>query len=187
MSPTADLVAFRYSSYDVPFWVRPNRLPQRWNRAYDGPTQYWSLTPDGAWAELVRSEGLRDEAELDLIRMPIWACRLSSMSLLDLSDPGVLRQYDLRPENLIADEWATCQQAGTKMRADGVRGILTPSAALAGATSLTLFGPRRAIALGCQPALASTIPASVVAIGRPPRNLLQRVIHRAAAGRLFDW
>jgi len=118
--------------------------------------------------------------------MPIWACQLSSMSLLNLADPAVLGRYDLTPEDLTADEWATCQQAGTRMRADDVRGILTPSAALAGATSLTLFGPRRAIALDCQPALASTIPASVVAIGRPPRRLVQRVIHRAAAGRLFD-
>lgn len=184
--PTEDLVAFRYSSYDVPFWVRPNSIAQRWNHAFEGPTQYWSLAPEGAWAEHIRANDLTTEAELDEVRIPIWACRLSSACLLDLRETGVRDHYGLTLADLTADDWSSCQHAAGVMRGDRVRGILTPSSALAGATNVTLFGPRRAIALDRQPALASAIPVGIVAIGRPPRGLLPRVIRRMNTGRLFD-
>jgi RES domain-containing protein len=181
-----DLVAFRYSSYDVPFWVRPNTLAQRWNLALEGPTQYWSLTPDAAWAELIRFNELTTEGELDNVRIPIWVCRLPSMGLIDLRQPDARDRYRLTISDLTAEDWSACQSAATAMRSEGVRGILSPSAALASATNVTLFGPRRAIALDRHPALASAVPASVVAIGRPPAKLVQRVIRRAYPSRLFD-
>lgn len=185
-APAEDLVAFRYSSYDVPFWVRPNTYAQRWNVALEEPTQYWSLTPDGAWAELIRFNELTAEDQLDEVRMPIWVCRLSSMGLLDVRELNVRDHYSLTPADLTAEDWSSCQRAATAMRADGVRGILSPSAALADATNVTLLGPRRAIALDRHPALVSAVPAAVVAIGRPPPKLVQRVIHRVYPGRLFE-
>lgn len=183
--PAEDLVGFRYSSYDVPFWVRPNTHAQRWNASLEAPTQYWSLTPDGAWAEHIRFNDIRTEAELDEVRVPIWACRLPSIGLLDLRDPGVRERYGLKHSDLTAAEWSPCQLAATAMRAHGVRGILSPSPVLADATNVTLFGPRRAIAFETRPALASAVPAAIVAIGRPPRRLVDRVIHRTSSQTLF--
>lgn len=178
-------MAFRYCSYDVPFWVRPNTRAQRWNVLLEGSTQYWSLTPDGAWAEHIRFNDIRTEAELDEVRIPIWVCRAPGLGLLDLREPDVRGRYGLTLRDMTDGDWGACQRAATVMRAEGVRGILSPSAALAGATNLTLFGPRRAIAYNRRPALASAVPAAVVAIGRPPTKLVDRVIKRTDPGRLF--
>lgn len=184
--PAGELVAFRYSTYDVPFWVRPNTEPQRWNRAGEAPTQYWSLSPEGAWAELIRSQHITDEQTLDLVRVTIWACRVPSLGLLDLNRAEGRARYELSEADLTADDWSACQRAAGQMRADGVRGIVTPSAALAGAQSVTLFGPRRPIAFDRAPRLASAVPTAVVAIGRPPRGLVDRVTRRFPSGRLFN-
>ena len=179
------MVAFRYSSYDVPFWVRSNSRPARWNLATEAPTQYWALTPDGAWAELIRQSGLTSEADLNEVRMPIWICRLPSMGLLDLRESGVRERYGLTLADLTSDDWSSCQRAASAMRSDSVRGIVSPSAALASTMNLTLFGARRAIALDRHAALASAVPSAVVAIGRPPQQLVGRVIRRTSTGRLF--
>lgn len=184
--PAGEFVAFRYSAYDVPFWVRPNTMPQRWNRAGEAPTQYWSLTPEGAWAELIRSQHITDEETLDLVRMPVWAGRLPALGLLDLNRAEVRERYGLTEAALTADDWSACQRAATQMRADGVRGIVAPSAALAGAQSVTLFGARRPIAFDREPRLASAVPTALVAIGRPPHGLMNQVIHRFVPGRLFE-
>lgn len=183
--PAEDLVGFRYCSYDVPFWVRSNARAQRWNHALQGPTQYWSSTPDGAWAEHIRFNAIVTEAELDEVRIPVWVCLLPSTGLLDLRDAGTRDRYHVTLADLTANDWSACQRAATAMRAEGARGVLSPSAALGEATNVTLFGPRRAIALDRRPALASTIPAAIVAIGRPPRDLVDRVIRASGAATLF--
>jgi RES domain-containing protein len=169
----------------VPFWVRANTRPGRWHVVGDPPTQYWSLTPAGAWAELIRCEGLTTEAELNDIRIAIWVCRLSSMGLADLHTPEIRDHYNLRLSDLTTDTWAACQQAGSKIRADGARGILAPSAGLPNAVNLTLFGPRRTIAFDRKPALASAVPSAIAAIGRPPKGLVDRVLRRTVSPTLF--
>lgn len=97
--------------------MRPNAHAQRWNVSLEGPTQYWSLTPDGAWAEHIRFNDLGTEAELDEVRIAIWTCRLSSIGLLDLREPDVRDHYDLTLGDLTADDWSACQRAATAMRA----------------------------------------------------------------------
>jgi hypothetical protein len=84
--------AFRWSDYDVPFWARGNTRPGRWHRVGDGPTQYWTLCPEAAWAELIRAENLQTEDELDLVRMPLWVCRIPATGLLDLSATRAIRR-----------------------------------------------------------------------------------------------
>lgn len=182
--PSEDLVAFRYCDYDVPFWVRPNTRPGRWHRVGDGPTQYWSLTPEGAWAELIRYEALTTEADLDQVRMPIWVCRVASRGIVDFRRATARERYNLTQDNITSDDWTTCQRAGAEVR-QGFRGVITPSAALPGATNLTLFGARRVIAFERVPALASAVPGAVVAVGRPPRGLVQRVQLRTMYPTLF--
>ena len=179
-----DLVAYRYCGYDVPFWARPNTRSGRWHQAATEPTQYWSLTPAGAWAELIRFEELSSEEELDQVRMPIWVCYLSSSGLADLRRPEVCRRFDLTEEDLISDDWQACQTAASDLRRE-FRGVLAPSAALPGETNLTLFGGRRMIDFNDDVALASAVPAAMVAIGRPPASLLPKVRRRHRHPTLF--
>lgn len=179
-----ELVAFRYCSYDVPFWVRPNTRPGRWHVAGAEPTQYWSLTPEGAWAELIRYEELSTEEELDEIRTAIWVCRIPCMGLVDLTNDEVRDGYKLAGEDLTTDAWDACQRAAVEICREA-RGVLAPSAALADTLNVTLFGPRRLIAFQRTPALASAIPGAIAAIGRPPRGLVGRVQRRAQYPTLF--
>jgi len=167
-------MAFRWTTYDVPFWARDNSRPGRWRRVGHPPTQYWSLTPEAAWAELIRHEGLYEEGELDLVRMPFWVCRIPKSSLVDLRFPEFQERYGLDAGDLIDDNWQACQTARDALESEA-RGVLAPSAALPEHANVTLFGARRAIGWSRQPILASTIPAALSAIGRPPEGLLAQV------------
>jgi RES domain-containing protein len=167
-------MAFRWTTYDVPFWARHNSRPGRWHRVGDSPTQYWSLTPEAAWAELIRHEGLYEEVELDLVRMPLWVCRLPKASIVDLHVPEHRERYGLELGDLVDDDWEPCQAARGSLEADA-RGVIAPSPALPEHANVTLFGARRTIDWTRQPVLASTIPAALSAIGRPPEGLLARV------------
>jgi RES domain-containing protein len=169
------ITLFRYTDYDVPFWSRPNSRPGRWHRRGDPPTQYWSMTPDAAWAELIRAENLRSEADLDLVRMPMWACRVPMVGLLNLTDIDVQDAQGVSEPELVGDDWAPCQALGGTIRAATGAGVIAPCAALDGHANVTIFGARRAIDWRDRPALARTVPAAVVAVGRPRAGLVDHV------------
>ncbi|MGE4425512.1 MAG: RES family NAD+ phosphorylase [Solirubrobacteraceae bacterium] len=174
----AELIAFRQTDYDVPFWARSNGFPARWNAAGDPPTQYWSLHPDGAWAEYLRQEEVGDEEAAGRIRRTIWSCRVPRGMFVDLREPETCETYGVAPEALVAPDWLPCQVLASRLRTDGCPGILSPCAALDGHTNLTIFGAKRAIDWQRRPALRSQIPAAVVAVGRPPAGLVERVERR---------
>lgn len=175
VSTAGSLTLFRYSSYDVPFWVKPNTRPGRWNLANEAPTQYWSMTPDAAWAELIRAENLQTEQELDEVRMPIWASRVPAAGLIDLGVDATRERLGTSLAELSSEDWASCQQLGRELRHAGHLGVISPCAALEGHWNVTIFGPRRQIDWRDRPALARTVPAAIAAVGRPPRGLLDRV------------
>jgi RES domain-containing protein len=175
--PQLNLVAFRWSSYDVPFWARPNTRPGRWNLADGTSTQYWSLTPEAAWAELIRFEDLQTEADLDLVRMPFWACRAASAMVVDLRRPDVREEFGIAEEQLISEDWSACQELSELLR-ERARGVIAPCAALPEHGNLTMFGARRAIKWDKSPALTSVLPATKAAVGRPPDGLIDRVRRR---------
>jgi hypothetical protein len=169
-----DAVAFRYANYDTPFWSRANTKPGRWHRAGEGPTQYWSRSPDGTWAELLRAENLRSEDEVALVRMRIWAAAMRH-TVVDYSEFGKAERAGLAPDALVDDDYERCQREGRRLRALGYAGVLAPSAALPGSMNLTLFGARSIAAWGAPTVLASSIAATTVAIGSPRDGLTGRV------------
>lgn len=177
LEPPAEVIAFRWCTYDVPFWVRENRRAGRWNLDGDASTQYWSLSPEAAWAELIRHENLRSEEDLDLVRVPFWVCRVRAALLIDLGLSEVRERNGITTDQLISEDWSPCQQLAPHLRVNW-DGVISPSAALPGEANLTLFGPRRAIGWSSRPALASALPTSRVAVGRPPPGLLPRVVYR---------
>jgi RES domain-containing protein len=171
----AELIAFRQTDYDMPFWARDNTYPGRFNAAGDPPTQYWALHPDAAWAELLRQEEVGDEATVALVRRAIWTCRVPRGTFVDLRDAETCASYGVEPDTLTAADWAPCQRLAARLRDERCPGILSPSAALEGHTNLTIFGAKRAIDWQRRPALRSQIPATVVAVGSPPEGLVDRV------------
>lgn len=189
LSAPGSLSIFRYTDYDVPFWARSNTRPGRWSVPDDdGPTQYWCMTPDGAWAELIRAKELHTEEELDMVRMPLWVCRVPTMWLIDLHPLEAQQKYALSFAEMIGDNWEPCQAVAAELRRR-CRGIITPNAALDGHMNITLFGARRAIDWRTKPALGSTLPAARTAVGRPPPGLIPLVRRQTPQGpqtQLFE-
>lgn len=181
-----DGVAFRYSNYDTPFWVRPNSEPGRWHGIGDESTQYLATTVEGAWAELVRAEGLRSEAEVSLIRMPMWVARVRVHRIADYGTFDKAADAGFPPDALVEDEYLRCQEEGRRLRDAGYQGVLSPSAALPGSTNLTLFGPKVASSWEVQPLLPSSIPASILAVGAPPEGIVARVRQTGDKHALYE-
>jgi hypothetical protein len=168
-------VALRYSSYDTPFWVRENTQVGRWHVHGDGATQYLSLSTDGAWAELIRNEELRTEDEVAMVSVSMWAVEVDQGMIVDYSSYERAERSGFDPAALVDEDYERCQREGARLRALNYAGVVSPSAALPGATNLTLFGPRVASTWGRSTLLASSIPATIIAKGAPPPGLLRRV------------
>lgn len=173
-----DRVAFRWADYDTPFWARPNRSAGRWNDLGDEPTQYWCLDPSAPWAELIRHEGLREEAELDLLRATLWAARWSIGPLADLGTFESADAWGVDARVMVDDDQRASRSVAREVRSRGFAGLLAPSAALPGSVTLVVFRPRILAAFGAAPRLSAYVPAEVAAIGRPATGLVGRVRHR---------
>jgi RES domain-containing protein len=171
---SVDSIVHRYSNYDTPLWARPNSQPGRWHRVGDGPTQYTALTTDGAWAELIRNEELTSESEVSLVRIPMWAIKVTDSLIVDYSTFETAEAAGFNPDALVDDDYDQAQQEGARLRDAGYHGVLAPSAALPGEVNLTLFGPRVIASWGRPPLLASSLSATIIATGSPPAGLLPR-------------
>ena len=172
---TVDAIAYRYSSYDTPFWARENSDPGPWHAHGDGPTQYLAMSTDGAWAELIRNEELRTEDEVALVSVSMWAVRVNQAMVVDYSTFHRAEAAGFDPAALVDEDYRPCQREGARLRALGYSGILAPSAALEDGVNLTPFGPRVASAWNRPPLLASSLPATIITKGAPPPGLLARV------------
>lgn len=136
-----------------PLWhpgsrARPTNQPSgRWHRAGEGYAQYFALDTDGAWAEQLRYEGIRTEAQLLAgdYRVRLWRCSIHEREIADLSSFDEIERVSLDPEMFLEDEHDRCQELADELRAAGFRGLVTPSAAAPYVTNLTLFGPRREV------------------------------------------
>jgi RES domain-containing protein len=179
-------VAFRYSNYDTPFWVRPNTESGRWHRAGDGPTQYLSTTVDGAWAELIRAEGLRSEPEVALVRMPMWVAEVHIQRIADYGTFEKAVAAGFSAEALVDDDYTRCQEEGVRLRSKGIQGVLAPSAALPGTLNLTLFGARIASTWQVRPLLTSSVPATKIAVGSPPEGVVERARRTGELHALYE-
>jgi RES domain len=132
-----------------PLWLpgstrEPTLQPEgRWHRDGREYTQYFALSPRGAWAELIRYEGLRLATELEDCQHHLWWFEIEEKDIADLSSFNEAHRVHIDPGMLVDDNLSCCQALGSQLRAEGYRGVLAPSAALPGERNLTLFGPRR--------------------------------------------
>lgn len=168
-------VAYRATSYDVPLWSRPNRRSGRWNIAEDGCTQYMCLDANAPFAEILRHEDLRTEEDAATYTTTVWQLRVDEGAVADYSSFEQAEAAGFPAEALVEDDHERCQAEAAWLKSHGIRGVLSPSAALPASVNLTLFGPRVAIAWDAAVSLASTIRAGKLTTGHPPRGLVSRV------------
>lgn len=188
---------FRATTYDVPLWVNPNRRGGRWNRAGREMTQYTCLDAEAPYAEMIRAENLRTEAEARTFQIVLWQLKIDEGAVVDYSSFDKAEAAGFPPEALVDDDHERCRAEADHLRTLGVGGILSPSAALPGSANLTLFGARVPIDWTTTVTLASMVPAQRLSKGFAPPGLVERVRyygeahaglkrHRAAQQPLFD-
>ena len=172
------MIAYRHADPRFPFlWESADQPPARWHASSEGPVQYFADTPDGAWAEFLRHEGITEESDLVNVRRALWAIDLPDD--LPTEAPGL-------PQPVLTGGTATyqdCQKEARRLRTKGAKALRSPSAALlpGGArgwkvdgglqpaaerdgTVLAVFGPR--------PELVGWLAAFAA---RPRSDLLARV------------
>lgn len=122
-------------------------------------------------------EDLRTVEDMRLIDMPMWVLRVRETRIADYRTFEKADAAGFPPDALTDEDHERCRVEGARLRTEGFRGVLTPSAALPGAVNLTLFGARLAVEWDCpdEQRLSASIPAKQLAIGHPPDHLLTRV------------
>ncbi len=173
------MIVFRHADPRFPFlWESAEQPPARWHGRGEGPVHYLAETPDGAWAEFLRHEGISDPADPPGIARSLWA--------FELSNPPRARPR-LTSTTLFGDvsTYGACQDEARRIRARGGKGLVAPSAALDPASSSGFTtraglrpGPRRTervfVLFGPRPDLVGW---SACLEGRPRDDLLPRVRH----------
>lgn len=171
------MIVFRHADPRFPFlWESATQAPARWHGPGEGPVHYFAETPDGAWAEFLRHEGITDPADLAGVARSIWSIEL-------LRPPRVRPRLNRPTLTGGRSTYDACQREARRMRARGSRGLVAPSAALQ-PTSSSGFrtdrglkaGPRRAervfVLFGLRPDLVGWAACHE---GRPRGDLLPRV------------
>lgn len=173
------MIVYRHCDPRFPFlWETSNQPTARWHVEGEGPVHYLADTPDGAWAEFLRHEGITDPVDLGGIQRALWAIELRRPPKAMLSLPMNILTGGL-------DTYPPCQQAARRLRRQGVKGFRTPSAALktGGAGGWVVDKGLRAgpskdgvvyVLFGTQPRLVGWMATEA---GRPPAHLLGRVRH----------
>jgi len=181
------MIVYRHADPRFPFlWESSDQPAARWHASGEGPVQYFADTPDGAWAEFLRHEGITKESELANVRRALWAIEVSDDLPAErprLADPvltGGIRTYE------------ECQREARRLRSTGTTALRAPSAALlpGGARGWKVDGGLQPAAerdgtvlavFGAKPDLVGWMAALAA---RPRSDLLARVRHLSA--RLKD-
>ena len=173
---------FRHADPRFPFlWESSAQPPARWNAQGEGPVQYLSDTPDGAWAEFLRHEGITDEEDLLGIERDLWAVELALGDRPEATPslPAAVLQGE-------TETYLACQEEARRLRARGLKGFVAPSAALLRGTAggwrvergTLQPGPPRdgevIVLFGRRPDLVGW---SACFRGRPSPSLLPKVRH----------
>lgn len=159
-------------------WEGPGQPAARWHAAGEGPAHYFADTPDGAWADFLRQEEIREVADLEHVRRAVWAA--------DLGEEPVAR-VALPPEasNGPGAGYEACQEAARRLRAAGHRRLEAPSAALLsgggngrqvnGVTNAVTVRDGRMLVLFGDPGDLGLQVWPVAAAASPPADVLARV------------
>lgn len=118
------MIVYRHADPRFPFlWESAEQPPARWHGTGEGPVQYFSSTPDAAWAEFLRHEEITDPADVATVSRSLWAIELPDEPLATPS---------LQAATLVGGTatYPACRDEAARLRASGARGLVAPSAAL---------------------------------------------------------
>ena len=173
------MIGYRHADPRFPFlWEDSSQPPARWHGEGEGPAHYFVDTPDGAWAEFLRHEEIRDVEDLLTVRRSLWAVLLPEESLASPDLPETLLTGGLRT-------YRDCQSEARRLREEGALGLRTPCAAILDGTPSGWRvegglqpGPARdegvVVLFGRRPDLVGWAACDE---GRPREDLLERVRH----------
>lgn len=118
-------IGYRHCDPRYPFlWQSAAQPAARWHGADEGPANYFSDTPTGAWAEFLRHEGITEEADLVGVQRSLWAVEVPQV------DAAATPQL---PEAVLfgaEHSYPACQQEARRLRKLGHTGFDVPGAAL---------------------------------------------------------
>jgi hypothetical protein len=171
------MIVYRHADPRFPFlWESAAQPPARWHGSGEGPVQYFSSSPDAAWAEFLRHEELTDPADIAMVNRSMWAIELPDEPLAspELPEPTLIGGTSSYP---------ACRAEASRLRATGATGLVAPSAALDRRTgsgyrtdSGLRPGPRReesvVVLFGARPDLVGWTACFE---GRPRPELIGRV------------
>ncbi len=123
-SSTLARLGFRHCDPRWPFlWLHADQPAARWHGPGEGPANYFSDTPVGAWAEFLRHEEITEAADLQGVRRTLWVVELPDVEFV---------QPHLPPASLQGgrQSYAECQQEARRLRAAGAQALEAPAAAL---------------------------------------------------------
>jgi hypothetical protein len=119
------VIVFRNTDIDTPFlWESSAQPPARWHGSGEGPAQYFSSTPEAAWAEFLRRQEIREAADLAGVERVLWTVEI------DDNEPAI--EPDLPRATLTGDtsRYRACQAEAARLRTAGATRIAAPSAAV---------------------------------------------------------
>jgi len=119
------MILYRHADPRFPFlWESADQPPARWHGSGEGPVQYLADTPDGAWAEFLRHEGITEESELINVRRALWAVEVpdelpaAAPQVAEATLTGGLATYE------------DCRTEARRLRNNGATALRALSAAL---------------------------------------------------------
>jgi hypothetical protein len=133
------MILYRHADPRFPFlWEDGDQPAARWNAAGEGPVQYFSDTPDGAWAEFLRHEEIAAAEDLATVRRALWVVEVAPGEGESWAEVGLAH----RTATGGLDTYARCQAEARRLRAAGATGLVAPCAALTpgGAAGLRVDG-----------------------------------------------
>src|SRR6186713_2543978 len=96
ISGGGNVIVFRHVDRRRPFlWESEQQPGGRWHATGEGPAHYFAETPDAAWAEFLRHEGITDPADLAGISRSMWAIDLPAPPTMEpaLSDVTMMGDF----------------------------------------------------------------------------------------------
>lgn len=172
------MIVFRHADPRYPFlWSDASQPAARWHGDGEGPAHYFADTPDGAWAELLRHEEITEAADAATLRRALWTVEIGDAPVRAVSIATTVATGG-------RETYAACQKHASRLRAEGARRLVAPSAALVagGASGRTVVdgleragAPRdgRVIVIFDDP--AAMVGWRAVERGAPPADVLSRV------------
>jgi hypothetical protein len=174
------MIVFRHADPRLPFlWESRTQPAGRWHDELEGPVHYFADTPDGAWAELLRHEEIRDAEDLATLRRAMWAVEI------DDAETAARPRVPIATATGGLESHAACRAAARALRARGATRLDAPSAALApgaahghhvdaGLRDAPARDGRTIVLYGARPTLTGWRAALE---GRPAAELLAKVRH----------